>query len=199
MDTQSDKLSHTAPERRPLPNTILTETIFIAGSYILDLSKDNNPNFYILAEEIAKSIGEKQNLQTIVNAINNRSPEKHGSRKAITKARQQGSGAPIPIDLFFQEEDPAAQCLERTLLTQAILSQKGKSSMLVGYNSQPPHVVLKITEKEQEYTIDSNLLDKDNSIVTALIPSSLYERTYYPNTTKISNITPNVFSPSRSL
>ena len=190
MDIPTSETSSFTP-----PNLLVTEPLFNSITYTLDLHPQRNPLFYKLVNTIDASLtGKPKDLPIVLQAINTHAPKKEAITATTTYLRQQSTtrGA-IPIDEFFDNQNPAAKCLERTLLTQAVLATQGIDSSLV-YYPDSPHIALEVRHKGKNYIIDSNLTARDGSITTAMYPTKFYEqRLHY--THRDPNITPNVFSP----
>src|SRR6185369_211530 len=133
-------------ERHVLPNALLIEPLYINGTYTLNLKKDVNPHFYGLAQEVISSI-KTANPSTaeIIDAINKYVPpvEKDmGTYRANVKASREFPA--VPIDTFFDPNNPSAYCQERSLFTQLILANYGIESKLTNVRgiskSDTPHL-----------------------------------------------------------
>ncbi|HSX49296.1 MAG TPA: hypothetical protein VLE44_03480 [Candidatus Saccharimonadales bacterium] len=129
-----------SPSESQLDNVRLTEPILMNGTYSLDLKRENNPNFYALAKQITDSASEtnpQPNLETIISEINKKVPKVEKDMGTYKENTQSASEKPtVPIDTFFDPNKPSAYCLERSLLTQLVLTNFGMESKLLNLRAE---------------------------------------------------------------
>jgi|GEM_PF-4719767 len=206
-ETEGERSMHNQNTPRVLETAQLVETKFINYSYVLDLTPSSNPRFYELDTNIADAIQDPSDLQEVVQCINDLAPDT-GHPEEFNKVKQMQSNT-IPIDSFFSETDPAAQCLERTLLTQLVLATKGVDTSILAYrhkegDSFVMHAVLEVAGKVGEpQVIDSyvQVRDQHNEVQTTITPKNDYEKRLKDKGAdmfvQIDSVIPNVFSPKK--
>ncbi len=195
-----------APERRAAPGVILVEPLVMNGTYCLDLTPNNNPEFYGLAKKMSEDAGAKADLAQTVASINKYSPPGVPAEEYKKKVDPLQKGAIVPIDTFFEGDSSVpAYCYERTLLTQLVLAQKGHQTMRVNLRNTPSenapglnHMLLKVVDGPYIDTNDISIRDGQRNISASIVGQEEELRKKYGSYGEIS-ITqtgdPNVFSP----
>ncbi len=209
-----------SPYEPQTDNFILTEPTLMNGTYTLDLRKENNPVFYGLAEKITNSVKEvnpNPNLQTLVNEINKNVPKVDRDMGTYRGNVQSAQEKPtVTIDTFFDPNKPSPYCLERSLLTQLVLSNFGIESKLLNLRAQSSnekfphmnHILLEVVPPKP--SLMNRILKGRNQEVTVIESTSVgnpvsvhtkdeYMKTHEGVGYKIISISPlsapNVFEP----
>jgi hypothetical protein len=132
--TQTEHSIQPLESPRVLNTAKLVEPQFINYSYVLDLDPKQSPKFYELAAKISDSITDPTDLHEVVSRISDLAPDT-GHPEEFDRVKKTPSNT-VPIDSFFTETNPAAQCLERTILTQLVLAAKGVDTTMIGFKYQ---------------------------------------------------------------
>lgn len=149
METSNSEVTQLPPpknSREVFANVLLIEPVYLNATYALNLSKENNPIFYALAQKVIASVeSQKPTIKDVIEAINKHIPpvqEDMGTYRSKVKSAQEKPT--VPIDLFYDSSNPAPYCLERSIFTQLVLANFGIESKLtniVGISkSEIPHL-----------------------------------------------------------
>lgn len=193
-------------KRASLPHVHFAEPVVINGTYALNLTMENNPIFYGLAQKIIDAIGPTAtDPQVIAAGISKLTPpvdHDMGTYKGIVK--QAARKNTIPIDAFFDPQNPTPYCFERSILSQLIFAHYGfetKIKTLKGLSkTNPPHLhhrILELNHRGKKIIIESTSLGKNP---VQLIEKERYLQTFSGSFTEIKELDDgdDVFYPKKN-